>query len=319
MNSKTAIAVVGTGRMAEAYVSALKYAGIAGDEIVIVSATVGRARMLASRLGTHYSESFRDCFASAIVAVTPERTPSVCRALLASGTRLLLIEKPGALSSQELLRLACEVKQAGASASMALNRRFYNSVLKARELISADGGAVAFNFEFTDLEAHILALRAEGVWPEVNFSRWGFINPVHVIDVAFYLCGTPSELTAKRAGALEWHAAGSEFSGAGTTGSGALFSYWGTFSGAGRWRVELSTRHRKLILMPLETLQQQLTDSFVVTPVDLDPEPVGQKPGLVGVVRDFLQPADVCQLPTVEDMVGTLAVTERIFGYPESG
>lgn len=311
------VIIAGTGRMAEAYVAALRNVGVAAENIVIVSKTADRAAVLARRLGTRHRKDFDGCHGPAIVAVTPERTPAVCRDIIAGGAKLLLIEKPGALSSVELLRLAADIKSAGASAFMAMNRRFYNSAAKARELIRADGGAVAFNFEFTDLEAHVLALRSAGVWPEINFARWGLINPIHVIDLAFFLCGFPSEIVTKRSGALEWHPAGSEFCGAGATNSGALFSYWATFSGAGRWRIDLTTRRRRLILLPLESLQQQLSDSFEVTPVELFAEPASQKAGLVQVVRGFLLPDGARQLPTIHDMVGTLALAEQIFGYGE--
>lgn len=301
--------------MAEAYVAALRYIGFAGDQIVIVSETAGRAEAFASRFGTRYRSEFQDCPATAIVAVTPQRTPSVCRDMLAAGARSFLIEKPGALSSGELRRLGREIARAGGAASMALNRRFYASVARARELICADGGVIAFNFEFSDLEGHVLALRAQGHWPSANFLRWGFINPVHVIDLAFFLCGAPREIGAKKSGTLEWHPAGSEFAGAGSTKAGVLFSYWATFSGAGRWRIDLSTRRRKLTLMPIESLQQQLSDSFQVTAIELEPEPAAQKPGLVGMLGEFFHPKDASALPTIDEMAGRLELIETIFGY----
>jgi predicted dehydrogenase len=314
--SSAEVGVVGTGKMAEAYVAALRYIGFASDQIIVVSETADRAAVVASRLGTRHRNDFRGCPTTAIVAVTPERTPAVCRSLLEGGTRSFLIEKPGALSSGELRRLGGEIELAGGSASMALNRRFYGSVAKARELIQADGGVVAFNFEFSDLEKHVLALRAQGNWLPANFSRWGFINPVHVIDLALFLCGSPVEISARVSGELEWHPAGSEFAGVGSTKAGALFSYWATFSGAGRWRIDLSTRHRKLTLMPIESLQQQLTDSFRATAVELEPEDAAQKPGLVRMLNEFLRPSNACLLPTIDEMVGTLAIVEEIFGYP---
>ena len=241
----------------------------------------------------------------------------MCRSLVAGGTKALLVEKPGALSSAELFKLAVDIEFAGAKAYMALNRRFFNSVIQARELIAADGGAVALNFEFTDLEAHVLALRAEPAWSNVDFARWGLINPVHVIDLAFYLCGAPADLLPRRAGALSWHPTGSEFCGVGQTSSGSLFSYWAAFSGVGRWRVDVATRHRRLVLSPLETLQQQLPDSFELKPVELDPEPADQKTGLVRIVSEFLRPQGVHHVPTVREMANRLAVVEQIFGYVE--
>ena len=98
-----------------------------------------------------------------------------------------------------------DITVSGAVAYLALNRRFYPSVFEARRLLESDGGVVNCHVEFTDLEAHVMALKAEGFWAAVNLERWGLINPVHPIDLAFFLAGVPVELSHHRSGSLRWH------------------------------------------------------------------------------------------------------------------
>jgi hypothetical protein len=77
--------------------------------------------------------------------------------------------------------------------------------------------------------------------------------------------------------------------GAGQTETGALFSYQGNWQSAGRWSLELSTNERKLQLMPLEQIQQQLRGSVSWMPVSLEHSAdLEFKAGLYGQVQAFI-------------------------------
>ena len=73
MSNAEKIVVVGTGRMAEAYISALRFIGVSSDNIVVVSRTIERAAALSACHGTRYQKEVCDRFRAAIVAVTPDR------------------------------------------------------------------------------------------------------------------------------------------------------------------------------------------------------------------------------------------------------
>jgi predicted dehydrogenase len=145
-------------------------------------------------------------------------------------------------------------------------------------------------------------------------ARWGIANSSHVIDLFLHLAGSPARIATERSGALDWHPSGAVFSGAGETETGALFSYAATWSGAGRWGLEVTTAHRKLVLRPLESLAEQETGSFTLRDVALEPEPAETKPGLVAEVRAFLA-GDDPRLCTIHEALRTLQVTAEICGY----
>lgn len=232
---------------------------------------------------------------AAIVAVGVSELASVARSVRA---KRLLVEKPVGLSLAQLK---------GLKGFVGYNRRFYASTLKARELAAQDGGVLSFSFEFTELAGKVGA----SAHPAQVKERWLLANSTHVIDLAFHLGGEPAQLACFKAGKLPWHPAGSRYAGAGRTKTGALFSYQANWESAGRWGVELMTPKRRLVLRPLETLQEQALGSFELRPVPLDDAYDREyKPGLRRQVEAFLDGGE--GLLTIAEHAKRLASWRRI-------
>jgi hypothetical protein len=196
----------------------------------------------------------------------------------------ILIEKPAGLNDQEIKELAEIAAQQNASVVVAYNRRFYSSVLKAKEIIDQDGGVTSFNFEFTEW-AHTIEplIKANGIK-----ENWLLANSSHVIDLAFYLGGKPSKINCYSTGNLSWHDK-AIFVGAGKTKDNILFSYQANWDAPGRWGVEILTNKSRLILRPLEELQIQLKGSIAINKVEIDSTIDKQfKPGLFLQTKQFL-------------------------------
>jgi len=64
--------------------------------------------------------------------------------LIKSGFKNILLEKPAGLNEQEIKELAQTASHYNATVLVAYNRRFYASVLKAKEIIEQDGGVTSF-------------------------------------------------------------------------------------------------------------------------------------------------------------------------------
>lgn len=198
----------------------------------------------------------------------------------------ILIEKPGAISIEELLDNQERLKHISNKIFIAYNRRFYKSVNEAQKIIEEDGGLQSMHFEFTEWAHKIEPLeKAPGVK-----ENWFFANSSHVVDLAFYLAGLPVEWkTFSREGEVKWHQK-TNFCGAGVTDQGVLFSYIANWESAGRWGIELLTKKRRLYLKPMEKLQCQLkgtiTSEEVAIEDTLDTE---YKPGLFLQTASFLK------------------------------
>lgn len=308
---------MGAGQMAEEHVRVLLAAGLSAEAILVVGRGSERAEQLAQRYGVRASwgglEGLRDVPRIAIVAVPEtELAPVTCR-LLERGATHVLLEKPGALDPSELDGIADD------QVFVAYNRRFYASVSRARALIAEDGAVLSASFDFTELEERVLRDAKRRGLASAILARWGLANSLHVIDLAFHLSGDPLAVETLRSGALPWHPSGAVFAGAGSLHGGGLFSYVATWSGAGRWGVEITTSKRKLVLKPLETLHEQRRGSFELDLVEIDPEPEGVKPGLSGQWRAFIaaargEEADPA-LCTLSQARARLELAGKIFGY----
>ncbi len=246
-------------------------------------------------------------FDAAIIAVGMEDLAYTAIQLVNKGFKNILIEKPAGLNNQEINELAQIVKQQKARVLLAYNRRFYASVLKAKEIIEQDGGVKSFNFEFTEW-AHIIEPLDKK--PGIK-ENWLLANSTHVIDLAFYLGGKPSEISCFASGGLSWHNK-SVFTGAGRTKDDLLFSYQANWDAPGRWSVEILTKKSRLILRPLEELQIQLKGSVAVNKVELDNALDTQfKPGLLLQTKQFLI-GDVSEFKTIEEQAEMLGIYDQI-------
>jgi predicted dehydrogenase len=247
----------------------------------------------------------------AIVATGVEMLADNCLTLLKGGVKKILVEKPGGMNREEISLLVSSAKKADAMIFVAYNRRFFSSVLKAKEIIAVDGGVSSFNFEFTEW-SHVIEnlTKADGVMEE-----WFTANSSHVVDLAFYLGGLPEQISCYTSGSLNWHKRSSNFAGSGVAETGALFSYHANWQAPGRWGIEILTRKHRLYLRPMEQLQRQKLGSIALESVEIDNElDTKYKPGLYLMVEAFLneENSDLCSIENQLNLMGTY---NRIAGY----
>lgn len=248
----------------------------------------------------------------AIVAVGVEMLQNTTIALLLNGCKNILIEKPGALTLDGLQKIRELAQTLGAKIFIAYNRRFYAGVKAAEKLIAEDGGIRSITFEFTEW-AHKIEPLKKG--PGVK-EFWVLSNSSHVIDLAFFFGGIPSQISTYTSGSLSWHPSASVFSGAGVTENGIPFSYHADWESAGRWSVEILTVKRKLIFCPMEKLQQTLRGTVVTEDVPVDYTiDTRYKAGLYAEVDAFLNGVEQKRLCTVDELIKIVPIYNKIAGY----
>lgn len=258
-----------------------------------------------------FLESGTTCPDAAIVGVGVEQLYNVTMSLLQYGVKKILVEKPGAVSLEEIKELNQKAKQNGAEVFIAYNRRFYASVEKAMQMISEDGGLTSLTFEFTEWSHKIEPLqKAPGIK-----EKWFLANSTHVADLAFFIGGFPENISCQIAGGLSWHPSGSVFSGSGKTDKGALFAYHADWTAAGRWACEFLTTKNRYILKPLEELKIQKTGTIAVEDVPIDDALDKEfKPGIYKQVEDFLLDSPQL-LPTIDQQEKMAAVYYKMADY----
>ena len=284
------VVLIGCGTMAQSYAAVLH----ALDVPFIV---IGRGRDAAARFaaatGIEPQIGGVDAVLSGIkapkqeiVAVDVPNLDGVTQTLLQHGVRNLLVEKPACLTPERARAVATAAREIGTQVFVAYNRRWFASMRAARRMIDDDGGITSCRFDFTERAQQIGALALD---PLVK-RQWFSANSTHVLDLAFFLAGPPTSLTAHRSGHLVWHPSGAVFVGAGTTKIGAPFSYHANWTAPGRWSVEIATRRHRLFLQPLEELHVQAHGQFDLAPVPLEDDLDQRfKPGLCRQTRAFLE------------------------------
>ncbi len=246
----------------------------------------------------------------AIVNVGVDELKRVTLMVLNYGVKKVLVEKPGGLNRHEIKELGEQVDSKKAEVYIAYNRRFYSSVQTAKEIIEKDD-LTSFHFEFTEWSHEIEKLdKAKGIK-----ENWFLANSTHVVDMAFYLGGKPEKICCYSAGSLNWHPAASVFTGAGTSETGALFSYHANWQGPGRWGVEAVTKNYRLIFRPLEKLQIQKQGSVNIDMFDIDDKlDVEYKPGLYKQVEAFLQNKRTI-LCSIKEQMNLLDIFDKMANY----
>jgi predicted dehydrogenase len=246
-----------------------------------------------------------------IVAVGIENLSSTTTSLLNYGIKKILVEKPGVGYASELDALVKKAEEKKADVFLAYNRRFYSSVLKAKELIKEDGGVTSFHFEFTEWSHTIKDLPKH----PTEHQNWFLGNSTHVIDMAFFLGGNPTEICCFTSGSLPWHTKSSIFTGAGKTTKNALFSYCANWESPGRWSVEMLTKKHRFIFKPLETLQVQEIGSVAINPILLEDElDKKYKPGLYLQTKNFLE-NNIDELCSINEQKKNIDLYKKMSNY----
>jgi len=307
--------LIGAGQMAQSYARVLK---ALGHSFKVIGRGPESAKVFSDNLN-HPVETggvvkALETMGSpdlAIVAVGVADLAKTAVLLVESGTNRILLEKPGGLDLSELRYLDSIVKSNNCSVLIGYNRRFYASVEKAEELILNDGGALSARFEFTEWSHVIRDLKIEHQIKE----NWLMANSTHVIDLAFFMIGKPLELHHRHSGNLEWHKSSARFCGSGVTEKEIIFSYFADWESAGRWGLEVCTRHNRFILSPMEKLDVVRLGTIEAVPVVVD-DSLDQefKPGLFNQTRAFLC-GDDSKLCRLDEQLVHAEIYSKIAGY----
>jgi predicted dehydrogenase len=285
------VILVGTGPMAIDYVNVLKALEV---EFIVVGRGEKSAKEFHSKTGVlpliggieiffeKNQVSNNTCF---IISTGTEALMTVLLEVVKNNFSSILIEKPGAISIRELIKYEKDLIPFHKKIFIAYNRRFYSSVYELEKLVKEDDGMQSMFFEFTEWSHKIEPL----IKPEGVKENWFFANSTHVIDLSFFLAGTPLNWKAfSRNGNLTWHKK-TNYVGAGYTDKNVLFSYISNWESAGRWSIEILTKNRRLFLRPLEKISIQEKGSIIVEEHLFDDE-IDQlyKPGLYKQISALL-------------------------------
>lgn len=310
------LALIGAGPMSEEYAKVLtaldipfEVFGRGAESAKIFSDKTGRQVNLANL--SDYYQGMSEIPSLAIVAVTNSELAKVACELVKLGVKRILLEKPGAINFEDLQDLHLKANIANSTILIGFNRRFYSSTLAAEKIIQSDGGLTSIRFQFTEWVDKVLA----GSYSKAVLQKWMLSNPIHVLDLFIYFAGRPSSNSSYLTGSSDWHQTAMQFCGGGVTDKNIIYSYHADWDSAGRWSVELYTQNRKLILCPMENLQEVKKFSISVDNLYVDDVLDTQfKPGLYRQVRSFID-ADDSRFCSLEEQLDNFKFYYQLAGY----
>lgn len=307
------ILLVGAGGIAPEYVKALRAVGV--QNIDVLARTEASAQKLAQdwQLGQAFGGGadtlarLAEKYDGVVLASSIESLMPLMKVLADAGAQKVLVEKPVALSSQELRAFIAAHPQF--DASVALNRLYFPSVSMLREHMKVEEVTSAA-FSFTEWVHRIDA----NAYSARELARWGASNCIHVIATAFDLIGMPKDLHSVIGGkdTIAWHPAGAVFTGSGCSFKDIPFSYQSDWRSAGRWWLSVSTTRGRYDLMPMEGVT--FTERGTVAPQVLMAPYAGEtKCGFEPMLRAWLAPEG--HVVGLKGLVAHLEAIEAIFGY----
>jgi predicted dehydrogenase len=280
------VAVIGAGNIAEKHLEVL-HAFSDVELAAICSRGHPRIHALADKFGirekfTDYRTMLDTIDVDAVfVLVSAMQIVPVAADCLRRGIPTLL-EKPPGLSAKETEGLAHVAQATNCLNMVALNRRFYSVMQRAREEILSVGPLVSVLVEGPERLGEV---KAVGIHPPEIIEGLLFANSIHCIDLLRYFGGDVEHISATSS---QWDEQQKNSFGALLKfQNGATGHYIAHWMSPASWAVTLYGMGRRISLNPLEKATVMDADrSERLLPVDeVD---VKFKPGLYGQNRFFL-------------------------------
>jgi predicted dehydrogenase len=314
------ILLLGSGAMGREYCACLKAMGL-GD-VTVVCNRAASAEKVKNDFGFTCLDGgylkrlpqLKGSFDLVIICLPIAALLDGLAAMLSSGHRVILVEKPVALSSATLKKFIKEqLFSEGCVVKAAFNRLAYPSFRELKRRAEREGGITSCSYTFTEW-VHTIDFKKD---PAEVYARWGISNSLHVISMAHALIGLPKELSCQRAGRLDWHPSGAVFTGSGVSVDDIPFSYHADWLSAGRWSLTLMTRQNAYRLMPLEELYCCPKGKVVWDRIECPQEFPGVKQGVAEEIAALLEPAGekAAKLPDLSETAEYISLAEKIFDY----
>lgn len=217
-------------------------------------------------------------FEAALVCVSMENTVSTAKAIMDTG-RPCLIEKPLGFSAEEASVLPQAAALAGTWGMVAVNRRFYSNINKAKKIIATAGGLRSILIEHTEW----MHQRLTWGFKEEIFKKYLYANGIHLVDTMCYLAGIPIEIVAKQRAFEDFRNA---YDALFIFDNGAVGHYSAQWYSPGRWSIDLSAKDVRIVFHNLETAVVRRTDEAEQN-IDLDEIDITYKPGFYAQMRIF--------------------------------
>jgi predicted dehydrogenase len=209
--------------------------------------------------------------------------------------QLILLEKPGFSSPKDLEKIKNYLIKSNTKILLAFNRRFYESVIKLKNLIMTDK-ILSGKFSFSERIWHLNKISKN----EKELAIWYYVNSLHVIDLFFHICGDPIMINSNSSLKHKWKNNKTIYVGSGVTNKEVYFSYHSNWNAPDNWSIELFTEKKAYLLNPLEELRVKKLGENNYNKIKLNSE--NFKPGLYNQVNSIIN-FDFSYFKTLDEQI----------------
>jgi|SaaInlStandDraft_2_1057019.scaffolds.fasta_scaffold18440_3 hypothetical protein len=310
--SEKSVLLIGTGWMANQYVIALKKLKI--KKIYVISRNQNKTKRFCKKNNLTYLENNLEFILKkleidlTIIAITITSISHIAKIVQKNSTCNILIEKPGALYSKELISL--KHKKIPQKIRVGYNRIAYPNFEKLKQILKNEE-ITSCSFCITERTDQI----DKKLFSKEVLDRWGICNTLHVISMVVKLIDFPKKIHVQQAGKLDWHLSGSIFTGFGISKKNIPFSYHGDWNSSGGWGIKICTNKAQYRLMPLEKLYVLKKNTSTWKEISYQNPFKNVKMGIIEELIMSLQKEDNDDLIDLDNAVNLIKLGEKIFGY----
>lgn len=194
-NGTLNVAVIGAGNIAQNHLEVLsdlreaRVTTLVDSDLRVLEETGARFGV-SKRLRSYESLLEGDRPDAVFVLVSVLQVAGVAESFIRSGIPTFL-EKPPGLYTSQTRALANLAREVGTPAMVGVNRRFYSTLLKGRELILESGPVRSVT---VDAHEDIQRVRENPKFPEEVLKRWSAANGIHALDLLRFFGGDVSSV-----------------------------------------------------------------------------------------------------------------------------
>lgn len=212
----------------------------------------------------------------AIVGVNVESTFQVFKKIYKIFD-ICLLEKPAGYNFLEAKKIKILSKKSKKKFFISLNRRFFSSTLKLKQMLQKDNGRRLLSI--VDSQSPI---NLKNVHPQKVLSNWIFANSIHLIDYINFICrGKLISLKLQKGSTNDLKIFNFLFS------SGDLCIYTQLWNRPGPWSVSISTKEKFYKLEPLEQLTYRTKKSYKYQNCMSKSKDIKFKPGFYEIYKNL--------------------------------
>ena len=306
---KKFIGIIGTGNISQQYVDIFKKIGIKIDIVCARNKKKLKVFSLKNKI-PKYTNNINNILSEKldglVVCVSPESSLLVAKKILNFKGKILF-EKPVGLNYKES-SLIYKIQKHKNSFFVALNRRYYRSVLDSKNFLnrSKEKKFISITDQENTLKAKELGHH------KLTIKNWMFANSVHLVDlINFYIKSKINKIEKK----TKFYNSSKIYFSKIYFKNGDIVEFNSFWNRPAPWKIDISLKDNFIQLKPIEAVKYLNSNRRELSQNKLDKKDRDFKPGFYRQCEDFKKEMynKKNNLVNLKEYINTVSLVEKLF------